>query len=852
MLEYFNITGWRDEMQWKRSMALETYKRKRDFTKTSEPEGKVIASQGKLMYSLQKHDASRLHYDLRLEWDGVLLSWAIPKGPSMDPADKRLAVRVEDHPVEYRTFEGTIPKGEYGGGTVLLLDTGTWEPLMPVDKALQKGELKFNLHGKRLKGRFVLIQLKNSEDAKNWLLIKERDEYVLDEAGLDQFTTGVLSGQTMKEIAQANLPTPDKQIPPKRRKASGTLKTLTLKTLLKQGHEELPFNEVQVNLAELREKTPSGDQWLHEIKFDGYRIVAFLENGKPRLMSRNGLNWTSKFTFIATSLAEWLDGTNAVLDGEIVVLDENNRSDFQSLQQAIKDTSSADLKYMVFDLLALGSTDLRELPLRQRKALLNQLMDDAPPDIVYSPEVSGNGPALSAQSCNQGLEGIISKLAESAYLPGRGGNWIKSKCSKRQEFVIVGYTISAKAIGGLSSLLLGYYENKKLVYAGRTGTGFKDRDKSELIAILKPIIIKEPTVDLRGDKRAGEQIVWVKPELVAEVQFAEWTDDHLLRQASYKGLREDKMPKSVSRETAETPAETAPQPKRSRKAKLAEVKVANVRISSPDKLMFPADTITKAEVAAYYDNVAALMLPHLRSRPVSLFRTPDGIDGEGFFMKHYNAQMPEVQPIEIEENDGDKVTYMSIKSKADLLGAVQMSAIEFHVWGSRVKKLEQPDMLVFDLDPDEGLTLEILRGGVKDLHGLIEELHLEAFLKTSGGKGYHIVVPLTPKAGWEQARDFARNIAEVMAQKWPRKYTANMRKAERKGRIYIDWVRNGRGSTSVAPYSLRARPTAPVSCPIDWDDLGKIAPADVTLKTLELHLKHDPWAGYFDVKQALK
>lgn len=836
-------------------MALETYNQKRDFKKTSEPRGKRVRTGTKLRYGMQKHDASRMHFDLRLEWNGVLLSWAVPKGPSMNPADKRLAVRVEDHPVDYLQFEGTIPAEEYGGGTVMLFDLGVWEPLGDVDAGLKKGELKFNLKGKRLEGRFVLVQLKSSESDKNWLLIKERDEFAQDSAGIDRFNTGVLSDHSMEQIAGEAVKSSPKP-EPERSKKKKSAKPPVSAALQKRAREPLPFSEVSVNLAKLRASAPASDDWVHEFKYDGYRIVAFLQDGEARLISRSGLDWTDKLSPVADALASWKAPANVVLDGEVVVFDENNHSDFQALQGAIKHKRQADLKYVVFDLLALGDADLRNLPLLERKALLKQALSDGPDGILYSPEVIGNGQALLEQACRQGLEGIISKQAGSTYSGTRSGSWLKIKCAKRELFRIAGYTISEKAAGGFSSLLLAVERDGKLVYAGRTGTGFTEQAKSDLMAKFSSLQVKTPSVDLRGDKRRGEQVVWLKPSLTTEVQFAEWTNDQVLRQASYKGLREDAMPKPETpkreKTSSDKPAAKAAATAKPRAKSAKQGPIGGVTISSPEKLMYPDDQISKGEVAAYYDRIAGIMLPYIKDRPVSLLRSPDGIAGESFYMKHYNPQMPRIEPIDILENDGDAVTYMTIRDKADLIGAVQMSALEFHVWGSRVKTLEKPDWVVFDLDPDEGLDLKTLRQGVTDLHATLDELALESFLKTSGGKGYHVVVPNQPKAGWEQVREFARNVAVLLEHKWPKKYTANMRKAARKGRIYIDWVRNGRGATSVAPYSLRARPGAAISCPIDWENLGHIAPADITIQNFEVHLSPDPWAGFLKVRQSLK
>lgn len=815
---------------------LEQYNKKRDFNKTLEPEGKLIPPGKELLYSVQKHDASRLHYDLRLEWEGVLLSWAVPKGPSLNPKDKRLAVRVEDHPVDYRTFEGTIPQGEYGGGTVQLFDQGTWEPLRPVDEGLEKGELKFNLHGKRFKGRFVLVQMKNSENDKNWLLIKEKDEFVDPKFNIDNYTTSVESGETMEEIAE------NQAIEQQHGKESD----LPRDTETTELGGRLPFNKAEVMLARLQSKAPAGEEWANEIKYDGYRMLAFREKETVRLISRNQLDWTAKFPAIAESLATWHNKANFVLDGEIVALDEQGRTDFQSLQGALKNNKNTPLTYMVFDLLALGKTDLRDLPLSNRRALLEKLMVDLPAGISLSPIITGGGTALFEKACFKGLEGIVSKRMDSIYSAGRNGNWVKVKCENRQELVIVGYTKTKKVQGGLSALLLGFFEKGHLIYAGRAGTGFTEDEKADLLRQFKPLIRSEETVDLHGDKRTGEQVIWLKPEMVAEIRFAEKTDDGLLRQASFKGLRADKAADEVKIETEDPmkePVKKSPSKSRSKSKK-------GIELSSPDKVLI-SPGITKAQIADYYSLVMPKMLPMVQSRPVSLFRCPDGTGAECFYMKHYADQIHGINPLPLVENDGDKVTYMSIEDEAGIVGAVQMSTIEFHVWGSRRQTLEKPDWVVFDLDPDEGMDLDPVRGGVKDLVELIDALGLKTRIKTSGGKGYHIVLPIKPAAEWDTVRTFAKRIADLMEAKWPKKYTSNMRKENRKSRIYVDWVRNGRGATSVAPYSLRARENAPVSCPIDFKDLDKIGPRDVTIANINEYLTSDPWRGIEKTTQEL-
>lgn len=837
-------------------MPLEKYKSKRDFNKTSEPEGKVLPSGELLHYTLQKHDARRLHYDLRLEWDGVLLSWAVPKGPSLNPRDKRLAVQVEDHPLDYRDFEGSIPAGEYGGGTVQLFDEGYWYPLGDVSEGLIKGELKFLLAGQRLKGQFVLVRLKPKpgEDDKNWLLIKEKDEWVKDDTGLEEFDTSVSSGRTLDQIAQGAEVKPRNPRPIKNSNPASTPDEL---------REPLPFKQVGVMLATLEAKAPAGPGWRHEIKFDGYRLLAFLEDGKARLLTRNGLDWTAKFPAIVDSLEAWKAPGNLVVDGEVVVLDEEGRSDFQELQQAIQGQKGKQMRYMVFDLLALGAQDLRSLPLEKRQELLQACMEDAPALIQLSPWSEGDPSELFGKICEQDQEGLVSKRLGSVYVSGRSREWVKSKCARRQEFVVVAYTRSEKKRTGLSSLLLAVNTPKGLRYAGRVGTGFSNLEATELVKRFKPLVRDEAVLTVPTEYRPSETITWLEPETVVEVQFAELTDDGIVRQASYKGIREDKPVRAVTLENDEKDSSQdlndrpekrkalMPSSAKPRTGKAAKYSVAGVNISSPDKSIDAASGTTKADLVRYYEDIAALIMPHLEKRLLSLVRYPDGLAGEGFYMKHASGQIPGVQEAEILESDGDKASYMYIQDIQGLIGAVQMSTVEFHPWGSRIEALEKPDMLTFDLDPDQGLGLDQVRQGVRDLKSVLDSLNLKSLLKTSGGKGYHVVIPLKPNAQWEKARNFAENIAKLMEAKWPKSYTANMRKESRKGKIYIDWVRNTRGATSVAAYSLRARQGLPISWPIAWEDLDKFAPNRVNICNYQEYLAEEAWKNYPDIQNEI-
>lgn len=842
---------------------LEAYNRKRDFDRTAEPEGapdpaatRATAHEGPLRYAMQHHLASRDHYDLRLEWDGALLSWAVPKGPSYNPRDKRLAVHVEDHPLAYRTFEGTIPKGEYGGGTVMLWDEGTWEPHGDVDAALARGELKFTLHGQRLRGDWVLVHLKPrpGEKGDDWLLIKERDGFVQDEPGIAQFDTSVSTGRTMGEIADGD----DERLP------------------------RNPFDRVEVELAKLVAAPPAGGGWLYEVKYDGYRIVSYVEGGACRLMTRNNLDYADRFPEIASSLVTWAAGRALVVDGELAVADEAGRTDFQALQGFLRNPRDKHPIYLAFDLLALDGEDLRGLPLEERKRRLAALLEGVPADIRYSAHVQDQGEESFQAACGLHLEGVVGKRADSPYRSGRVGDWVKLKCDRRQEFVIGGFTRTEKKATGISALLLGAYDGSgRLAYVGRVGSGLGAPEVRELEAAFAGLARKDAPFADPPKPRPREQAFWLEPQLVAEVRFTEWTDEGLLRHPSYQGLRTDKDPHDVRREDAEGAAESRPPhgvaayeqeepmetiaperpaaaaaqrgPAAAKRSSGTSVVIDGVTITSPDKVMFANPGVTKEQVVRYYERIAERMMPYAGGRVLSIVRCPRGLASSCFFRKHPGSQMKGVATIDVVGSDGGHDEYIYLENATGLISEAQMDTLEFHVWGSRIATLEQPDTMVFDLDPDEGLDLARVRAGVRDLKGLLDELSLTSFLKTSGGKGYHVVVPFAPEASWEAFHDFAKRIAQVMEQKWPDRYTSNVRKARRAGRIFIDWMRNGRGATSIAPYSLRARDGARVSLPIAWEELDQVAPDAITMdEALARSEQPDPWQGFAACRQALK
>jgi bifunctional non-homologous end joining protein LigD len=812
------------------STYLNEYNQKRNFDRTLEPEGRTGMAQEGLRFVVQHHIARRDHYDFRLEWEGALLSWAVPKGPSYNSCDKRLAVRVEEHPLEYRNFEGTIPKGEYGGGVVMIWDEGCWEPYGDVDDGLREGVLKFVLKGRRLKGKWALVRLKGKAGDKldNWLLLKEKDEYSKTAEGITEFITSVRTGRTMTEIEEGE----DNKI------------------------TSNPFSNTGVQLAQLVHTAPRGEDWLYELKFDGYRILAYIEGDSVRLFTRNGNDYTERFQEVATSLVEWAGGRAMILDGEMAVTDAAGKTDFQALQNYMKNPQAKNLTYIIFDLLALDGADLRGHRLIERKEILEELLKDAPKNLYYSRHVKGIGKEGFRAACEAGMEGIVGKKADSLYSGVRNGDWIKLKCDKRQEFVIGGYTLTDKKTKGVSSLLLGVYEGGELVYAGRAGTGLSDFNMKELEGKFTDIKRMEPPFQSPPTPRSNEKITWLEPELVAVIKFAEWTEDNLLRQGSFKGLRTDKNPKDIKKEKGD--AETKPTSSGQKVEKVMEahpnsIIIEGIKITNPDKVIFTDPKITKGDVIQYYAKVSERMLPYVSHRILSIVRCPKGISQTCFYKKHPGPGSKGIVTIPISTSDGDLEDYFYVENKSGLITEAQMGTLEFHTWGSRVEDLENPDIMVFDLDPDEGMDLSRVRQGVLDMKNILAELSLNSYLKTSGGKGYHVVVPLKPAVSWGGFHNFAKRVAEVMEQKWPDRYTSNVRKAKRTNKIFIDWIRNARGATSIAPYSIRARKGAGVSMPIAWDELDKVAPDGINMaEALRRIDGNDPWKDFFRNNQQLK
>jgi bifunctional non-homologous end joining protein LigD len=851
---------------------LTTYHGKRRFDVTAEPKGAVGRKKGSA-FVIQKHDATRLHYDLRLELDGVMKSWAVTRGPSLNPNDKRLAVQVEDHPIEYNKFEGTIPAGEYGGGTVMVWDHGTWTPEFDAHKGLKKGHLQFTLDGEKLHGGWHLVRMhrRRGEKRDNWLLIKQKDEAARsprDKDILEEQSLSVKTGRSMDEIAGGAKKLSTKKVPAK--KAAPRQKTARKKAAKKAAAKGASKRKskrkraggplpdfVQPSLATLSDKAPEAGNWIHEIKFDGYRIQARLEDGKVKLLTRKGLDWTRKFSSIAEAVAT-LPAETALIDGELVVNDEHGVSSFSALQQALKSGNNGAMTYYVFDLMHLNGDDLRPLPLTHRKAALAQLLkmaSDAGP-INLSESIDEPGPVLVKHACKLGLEGIISKRADAGYHSGRGYDWLKTKCSDRQEFVIAGFAPSTNDKHSVGALIVGVYKGNQLTYAGRTGTGFTHQMARDLYRKFKPLVIdKSPFGTVPPEERGVRTPVWLKPKLVAEIDFHGWTHGDRVRQSSFQGLREDKTALDVVREvkTAAAANKTATAKRKSAPVKNGKsgTTMGGITLTHPDRVYWEDVGITKKDLAEFYSKTWKWIGPHLIGRPISLLRCPEGAAGQCFFQKHASAGISEDHLHLVPEDDGK---ILSLDDLDGLLSLVQAGVLEVHVRGSTIDHLGDADRLVFDLDPGPGTGWKDVVAAARDVRERLAKLKLKSFLKTSGGKGLHVVLPIKPTP-WDKAKDFCHAVANVMAQDNPDRYVATATKSKRKGRIFIDYLRNSREATAVAPFSTRARPGAAVSVPIDWSELGTLKSANqYTVKNLPQRLsrqRKDPWAGIGRVKQQL-
>ncbi|WP_303637358.1 DNA ligase D [Stenotrophomonas tuberculopleuritidis] len=819
-------------------MSLHQYRRKRRLGggsgQTPEPDDAPAHGDPRRrpIFVIQLHHASSRHYDFRLEMDGVLKSWAVPKGPSLRVGEKRLAVEVEDHPLSYAGFEGDIPQGHYGAGHVQVFDHGSWacegDPLA----ALAAGKIDFVLHGQRLAGGWKLVRTAMKGRQVQWLLIKRDDDEardaeaddLLDAAAPAKKSTKKSTKKSAKKAVRASPRTSD---------ARWRARALTL-----DGARDRPYPQAfKPQLTDHRDSAPDGDRWLHEIKWDGYRLLADLHDGQVKLRSRNGLDWTADFPEVVQAVLALPVG-DARLDGELVVLDSNGRSDFAALQRVIDGSSKQPLRYIVFDLPGVAGVDISRAPLHERKALLKALLGDTPGTLAFSEHVIDHGPAVFDASGKAGFEGIVSKQVDAPYVNTRARSWVKVKHEDTDEFVIIGHTAPKGSRVGFGSLLLAAPDKGGLRYVGRVGTGFDDDSLRALSAALQPLAVTSPVLELPAHVpfRAAS-VRWVKPVAVAEVAFRGWGKEGLLRQASFKRLRSDKKKEDLAmRETV-------------------AVDSGDVAITHPERVVFARKKLSKGDVADYYRQMARWILPEIGGRPLSLLRCPDGVGKACFFQKHHGAGLGDaVHAVPLQQKSG-REEYVFIDDARGLLQLVQMNTLELHPWGATVADPEHPDRLVFDLDPGEGVSWAQVKRGAREVRDRLQEVGLQSFVRLSGGKGVHVVVPLQPKADWNEAKAFCEAFAQAMAAQAPDRYVATMSKAKRTGVIFIDWLRNTRGATSVCSWSLRARESAGVAVPLRWEELARVSAADAFPMDKALarakRLKADPWQGIERLRQTL-
>ena len=835
---------------------LDRYNAMRDFGTTEEPSGRLKPTEGGNSYVIQKHAATALHYDFRLELDGVLLSWAVPKGPSLSTKERRLAVQTEDHPVDYRDFEGSIPKGEYGGGAVIVWDRGTWEPIGDPREGMKKGKLEFLVHGEKLHGKFRLVRLTAKDGdrgKKNWLLMKGSDDHVRhgEEGEIVKRVPGsVITGRTIEDL-KSGVAAKAEAGPKAKAKAKARTKGTTA-----HAAAGLPAaGSVEVQLATLVDHVPTQGDWVYELKYDGYRAVATVEGGEVRIHTRSGKDWNDHFPTVAEALSH-LRVKDAVFDGEIAYVLDDGRTDFQKLQNALKGSADAGrLVYFVFDLLHYDGVDLRGKTLEARKDTLRTILAGVKPPLKLGDHLRGDGQALFDKACKLGLEGIIAKRADRPYQSGRGPEWVKVKCQKRQELVIVGSTLPKGQRTGIGALLLAVREGKTYRYVGKVGTGFSQASLTDLAKRLAPLRVGEPTAEGAPRMRDAQ---WARPELVCQVRFTEWTQGGALRHPAFEGLREDKRPAAVVRES-EAPVEVVIE------AAPLLTMLGKTKLTHPERVVDVGTGITKSDMARYVEAMAPHFLPFATKRPLMLLRCTAawptssasyGTQGRKpvkgnpcFVQKHAGLGLTAIGTSDV---SGDEVIYVT--KRDELYGLVQLNAFELHGWGSRLPKIEKPDWIVLDLDPDAGLPFARVIETALELRDELAKMDLVSFVKTTGGKGLHVVVPLTPHEEWPVVSAFAAALAQAMANRAPKQYVATMTKAARAGKIFIDHFRNGRGATAILPYSPRARTGAPVALPVAWDDLPSIDPKSFDVRTVPALLAKrtaDPWAALLTTKQLL-
>jgi bifunctional non-homologous end joining protein LigD len=832
------------------SSALRDYHRKRNFTRTAEPRGKLRRKSGHL-FVVQKHAARRLHYDLRLELDGVLKSWAVTRGPSLSPKDKRLAVRVEDHPLDYAEFEGRIPEGEYGAGSVIVWDRGRWSTEGDPHRQLAKGHLIVDLDGTKLKGRWHLVHMRGRDQRgkENWLLIKAEDEYARADGGadlLEEKPRSIKTGRTIEDVAASEV-----KIKPKRRfkkadgvrpsaspargeaRAAGGADPTAKRIAVKGAKPGALAGFIDPQLASSTAKPPIGEAWVHEVKFDGYRLIARIDRGKAKLKTRSGLDWTVKFPSLKKAL-EGLPVVTAMLDGEVVVETDKGTPSFAELQADLSEGRSDRFRYYLFDLMHLDGADLTRAPLIERKRALAELLEGQGGILTLSEHFTGRGDVVFDHACRLGLEGIVSKLKTAPYRSGRSKSWLKTKCVESNEFVILGYVPSTTQRKVVGALALGQHANGKLAYAGRVGSGFSAKVAEDLWRRLEDIRADEPAVD-NVPVESRRNVRWVRPKLVAEVELRGWTADNIARHAVFKGLRQDKEAADVVREPPAAPA---------MKAKTKKPAALPVKLTHPDRVLWPDAGITKQGLADFYAELWPWMQPYVSNRPLALVRCPGGVEETCFFQKHAWAGIGDAVIRSKDPEDGEEI--LAINDLEGLLSLVQASVLEIHVWGARLDNIEKPDGITFDLDPDAAVAWPDVVSAAFEVRDRLKKLGLESFLKTTGGKGLHVYAPLKPHADWGAVKEFAHRLAVVMAKDSPRKYLAMASKKARSGRIFVDYLRNGRGATAVAAYSTRARAGAAVSTPLAWEELGPDMRSDrFTVGNIlhRLSRGEDPWAA---------